>query len=379
MCGLATTRLRRERDSAMTTTEVRPLTRMRAITTAVMVGTVSLVGGLGLVLSAGTWWHPVLVAPSLVLALWMASRWHDPPRLSVLVAALVLAQVTWAGAVLLGLDVPAVASVAIISGILVATRSRSRARCALALLAMIGATALLSLVNTPASAPGYVAGATFYGVVFIATFWLNDMAWRLFIELDVMRAKEAELAVVKERMRFAADLHDIQGHTLHVIKLKAAVAARLQHIDPERVAAELAEIERLTGETIDQAQHLVNSTRRPSFTSELANATALLTAAGIGVDVSGGDTHRAGDEDIFALVLREATTNILRHPAARTVTIAVTADALRISNDGAAGTGRRERGLAALRERVARSGGVLDVSRQDDSFTISLGVRGAAA
>lgn len=167
--------------------------------------------------------------------------------------------------------------------------------------------------------------------------------------------------------------------TLHVIKLKAAVAARLQHIDPERVAAELAEIERLTGETIDQAQHLVNSTRRPSFTSELANATALLTAAGIGVDVSGGDTHRAGDEDIFALVLREATTNILRHPAARTVTIAVTADALRISNDGAAGTGRRERGLAALRERVARSGGVLDVSRQDDSFTISLGVRGAAA
>lgn len=161
MCGLATTRLRRERDSAMTTTEVRPLTRMRAITTAVMVGTVSLVGGLGLVLSAGTWWHPVLVAPSLVLALWMASRWHDPPRLSVLVAALVLAQVTWAGAVLLGLDVPAVASVAIISGILVATRSRSRARCALALLAMIGATALLSLVNTPASAPGYVAGATF--------------------------------------------------------------------------------------------------------------------------------------------------------------------------------------------------------------------------
>ncbi|MCL3861101.1 sensor histidine kinase [Actinotalea sp. K2] len=363
----------------MTATEVRPLTRMRSITTAVMLGTVILVGGLGLILSAGPWWHPVLVAPSLITAVWVASRWHDPPRLSVLIAALALAQVTWAVAVLWGVDVPAVAPVAIVGAVLVATRSRARGLSALALLVMIGATALLSLVNTPGSTLGYVVGALFYAVVFVTTFWLNEIAWRLFTELDAMRATAAELAVVKERMRFAADLHDIQGHTLHVIKLKAAVAARLQHIDPERVATELGEIERLTGETIDQAQHLVNSTRRLAFTSELANATALLTAAGIGVDVRGGDPHRTSDEEIFALVLREATTNILRHPAARTVTIAIGDDALTISNDGATGTTRRERGLAVLRERVARSGGVLDVSHEDDSFTLSLEVRGAAA
>ncbi|MBO1752543.1 hypothetical protein J4G33_12090 [Actinotalea sp. BY-33] len=363
----------------MTTPEARPLTRMRFITTAVMVGTVSLVGGLALILSAGPWWHPVVVAPSFGLAVWLASRWHDPPRRAVLLAALALAQATWVAAVLLRIDVPAVAPVAIIGGIVVVSLTRSRAPWAVALLAMIGATGLLSLVNTPGSTVGYVAGALFYATIFIATFWLNDIAWRLFTELDAMRAAEAELAVVKERMRFAADLHDIQGHTLHVIKLKAAVAARLQHVDPERVAAELAEIERLTGETIDQAQHLVNSTRQLSFASELANATALLTAAGMAVDVAGEDTHHEADEEIFALVLREGTTNILRHPAARSVTIAITDDALTISNDGAPATARPERGLAALRERVARSGGALSVSHDGGSFTLSLDLSRAAA
>ena len=174
-------------------------------------------------------------------------------------------------------------------------------------------------------------------------------------------------------MRFAADLHDIQGHTLHVIKLKAAVAAKLQHTDPVRVAAELADIERLTAETIDQAQHLVNSTRQLSFPAELANATALLGAAGIEVSVE-GEARPGAHEEVFALVLREATTNILRHPSARTVRIVVTAHGLVISNDGAAGPARAERGLAALRERVARAGGTLEVANEGDDFTLRLQV-----
>ncbi|MDN4479464.1 sensor histidine kinase [Demequina muriae] len=356
----------------MTTPEVRPLTRMRNITTAVMVGTVGVVGGLALILGATAWWHVVLVAPSFVLAVWVASRWHDRPRRSVLVAALLFAEVTWAVAVLVGAGIPASLPVATIGGIAVATSAGSRLPKAVALLAMIGATAFLSLVNSPESTASNVFGSLFYGVIFVSTFWINDIAWRLFTELDEMRASDAELAVVKERMRFAADLHDIQGHTLHVIKLKAAVAARLQHTDPERVAAELAEIERLTGETIDQAQQLVNSTRQLSFASELVNATALMTAAGMEVDVTGGDTRITANEDLFALVLREGTTNILRHPVARNVDISITADALTISNDGATGTVRPERGLAALRERVAQSGGTLEVSHEADAFTLNL-------
>ncbi|MFW7415882.1 sensor histidine kinase [Demequina sp. SO4-18] len=356
----------------MTVPEVRPLTRMRTITTVTIVCTVGFVGVFTLIVSAGPWWHVALVVPGLILALWVASTWHSPPRRAVLVGALAVAEATWAVAVLVGVDISAVLPVAAIGGVAVATMGDLRRLGALGLLVMVGATALLSQVNHPDSTIGYLTASLLYTALFVATFWLNDVAWRLFTELDEMRGKEAELAVVKERMRFAADLHDIQGHTLHVIKLKAAVAARLQHTDPERVAHELAEIERLTGETIDQAQQLVNSTRQLSFASELVNATALMTAAGMEVDVSGGDTRIAADEELFALVLREGTTNILRHPVARNVSIAITADALDITNDGATGTVRPERGLAALRERVAQSGGALEVSHEADAFTLSL-------
>ncbi|MEV0395582.1 hypothetical protein [Polymorphospora rubra] len=43
--------------------------------------------------------------------------------------------------------------------------------------------------------------------------WFYD----LIRELEQTREREAGLAVVRERVRFAGDLHDIQGHTLHVV------------------------------------------------------------------------------------------------------------------------------------------------------------------
>lgn len=53
--------------------EARPLTRMRTITTWIMVGTVMIVGAVVLIVTAGAWWHVALVAPALVLAIWVAS------------------------------------------------------------------------------------------------------------------------------------------------------------------------------------------------------------------------------------------------------------------------------------------------------------------
>lgn len=85
---------------------------------------------------------------------------------------------------------------------------------------------LLSLLTDPGSVRSYTVNAALTSLGVTAVFWMNDLSWRLFTELDAMRRSEAELAVMKERFRFAADLHDIQGHTLHVIKLKAAVAAQ---------------------------------------------------------------------------------------------------------------------------------------------------------
>lgn len=55
-------------------------------------------------------------------------------------------------------------------------------------------------------------------------------------ELIGARAEVARLAVADERERFTRDLHDLLGHTLSVIALKAELAGRLLPGAPERAA-----------------------------------------------------------------------------------------------------------------------------------------------
>lgn len=310
----------------MTLPEAPPLRRMRAITTVVLIVAVAVTGGVQLVIASDPWWHAVLLAPSMIVAVWIASRWNNRPDTAVLTAALAVGGATWVAAVFVGSGPLSVLGLAVTGGVMVSKLPTRRPIASAVLIGAVAAVGLLRLTIRPDEAAAYVLAAVTYTVLFIGVLWLNDTAWRLFTELDTTRRTETELAIMKERVRFASDLHDIQGHTLHVIKLKAAVAARFQHTDPARTADELAEIERLTSETIDQARELANATRKLSFTTELSNATELLDAAGTRVAVDGSDAGHVADDAIFALVLREATTNILRHTRATTVTIHVGAE-----------------------------------------------------
>src|SRR4028119_433985 len=116
-------------------------------------------------------------------------------------------------------------------------------------------------------------------------------------------------------MRFAGDLHDIQGHTLHVVKLKIALARKLLHTDTARVEQELREIYALVGDTIEQTRELAYGRRRLNIAAELVNATNLLEAAGIRVRVD-CRTEAARGDALPAQGLRETTTNIRRPPRA---------------------------------------------------------------
>lgn len=354
-----------------TSDEAVPLQRMKSITTVMSVVSFGLVVVVLLAGSLDPWWHAAILAPSLVACLWVVSRWYQALNPRILIPVLILCEITWIAAVLFGLHPLSMVGLAVVGAIAITTHDVNRTRAALLLSALVAGTGLLTLAVNPAALSEYTWTPALYAAGIIAVFWINDLTWRLFTELDAMRRTEAELAVVKERFRFASDLHDIQGHTLHVIKLKAAVAARLQQSDPERTAAELAEIQRLTAETIDQARELANSTHRLSFVSELANAGNLLEAAGIKVRVDRQSTEPVARDAMFALVLREATTNILRHSQAREVEVTVTREQLDIRNDGAAGQGNPLRGLDVLRLRVGEAGGVLEHAHTDGNFTLT--------
>lgn len=200
-------------------------------------------------------------------------------------------------------------------------------------------------------------------------FCLNATAWRLFTELDAKRQTEAELAVTKERVRFASDLHDIQGHTLHVVKLKTALAQKLVDRDPSRAHDELRQVQDLISETISQTNSLAYGSRSLTLSAEIENAKNLFEAAGISVNVNQEGNIRPELEEPVSLVLREATTNILRHAQAQSVGIVLNQSSIAITNDGCApGPEPQLRGLAALRKRVHERGGEMEIAKSRSSF-----------
>ncbi|MFF4257492.1 sensor histidine kinase [Streptomyces sp. NPDC001663] len=263
----------------------------------------------------------------------------------------------------------------------------------------IGGAVVLALVPGGAVSLAAGDGELAYAAVFPAglvafTVWtvLGPLwAWHVAGQLDRARQLEAELAVKDERLRFASDLHDIQGHHLQVIALKAELASRLTEADPARAAAEMQEVRQLCADALRDTRAVVQGIRRTTLDDEIANATRVLAAAGIDarMDLEPAAVAAELDESVrglLGLVMREATTNVLRHSHARLAEVDYRlADGqarLRIGNDGAdippgAADGT---GLRALAERLRAAGGELTWERADgDRFTVtaSLPVQGA--
>jgi two-component system, NarL family, sensor histidine kinase DesK len=202
-------------------------------------------------------------------------------------------------------------------------------------------------------------------------------AWDIAGRLDEARRLSAELAVKDERLRFAADLHDIQGHHLQVIALKSELAARLAEADPARAASEMKEVRQLAADALRDTRAVVLGYRRTSLDEEIANATRVLASAGIDarttVDPAAiTDTAR----HLLGLVMREATTNLLRHSRARhaSVDYRVTGGVarLRVGNDGASEPGTAPgTGLHALADRLRTAGGDLTWSHDAGRFELT--------
>src|ERR1700729_575246 len=176
----------------------------------------------------------------------------------------------------------------------------------------------------------------------LATFFAYTAARRSEL-VDTLRGTRAELArmaVADERLRIARDLHDLLGHSLSLITLKAELAGRVIGADPDRAAAEIADMETVARRSLGEVRAAVTSYRQPSLAAEIAAARQMLSAAGMDCRVHAPTPiELPPDTDaLLAWTVREGTTNVVRHSGARTVTItiAVTADeaAADIADDG---------------------------------------------
>ena len=202
--------------------------------------------------------------------------------------------------------------------------------------------------------------------------------------IQQLRATQRELALLaveEERSRVARDLHDILGHSLTVITVKAELAGRLVETDPARAAAEIADVEDLARGALADVRSTVSGFRGVSIATELAGARVALESAGIRASVPGtADVVPADARELFGWVVREGVTNVVRHSGATEATIRLAADSVEVSDDGLGPTDAASdgTGLAGLRERVDAAGASLTVGRSESGgFRLAVTTRRA--
>ncbi|MFC4069327.1 sensor histidine kinase [Actinoplanes subglobosus] len=171
----------------------------------------------------------------------------------------------------------------------------------------------------------------------------------------------ADLAVTGERARIATELHDILGHSLTVVAVKAELAQRLLDVDLDRARRELSDLESLARDALADVRATALNVRGISLPGEIAAAQAALDAANVRADLPGAaDDVPTRNRELFAWTIREAVTNIVRHSRARHATVLLRPDSVEIVDDGqgcAPGSGTDAgQGLAGLRRRADQVG-----------------------
>ncbi|MFF2386694.1 histidine kinase [Streptomyces sp. NPDC058108] len=236
---------------------------------------------------------------------------------------------------------------------------------------VLGATAGAGAVSFPLGFPGPAALVTAATVLLAAGFltftaafsvWLLDAVYAL----DAARETRARLAVAEERLRFGRDLHDVMGRNLAVIALKSELAVQLARRGRPEAVDQMTEVQRLARESQREVREVVRGYREADLAVELAGAQGVLTAAGITCEVTGSTAGLPAQvQSALAWVVREATTNVLRHGDARRcgVSLRVTEGrvVLTVENDGvpdaAAAAPRAEAGARPGGEDAGRGGG----------------------
>ncbi|MFF5260132.1 sensor histidine kinase [Actinomadura viridis] len=249
------------------------------------------------------------------------------------------------------------------------------------------AAAVMAAAVTAAAAIGWWNGARVWeyvlisagvGAMTIGVTGLHAQLWNLLVAAREGRSAQARLAVVEERLRFARDLHDLLGHTLSVIALKAELAERLARADPGRAETEAAEVRRLAASALADLRRTVHGHRAVDLRGQLTAVAQVLRSSGVRctvVDDGSGDLPPAA-ATALALVLREAGTNVLRHSEARWCTIELSREEglvrMTVTNDGArdARPDRHSSGLRGLGERLAEDGGALRTRIESGVFTL---------
>jgi len=190
--------------------------------------------------------------------------------------------------------------------------------------------------------------------------------------LKLSQEEVRRLSAMAERERIGRDLHDALGHTLSLVVLKTQLARRLLARDPNAAEQQLAELEQAARGALDQVREAVSGIRAGGLQAEIAAARLALLSAEVKLDAQLPALELpAALDQAFAMALREAVTNVIRHARASRVEVELRRQGegtnavwqLQISDDGVGGACEREghRGLPGFAERLQMLGGHLEL------------------
>ncbi|MBP2477251.1 signal transduction histidine kinase [Crossiella equi] len=237
------------------------------------------------------------------------------------------------------------------------------------------AAGVVAVLTGPPGVPGVESFGSTPGSSFVYGWVVLSGAWALARVVHGRRAHAAvvtalreERAVVAERLRIARDIHDVVGHNLSLIALRASVAIHLADRQPGQERVALAEIEEISRRALADVRSVLGSLRDPGDAVpeavDLARLVQDARVAGLEVEVVGDglDGVPAAVRVSVQRIVQEALTNVLRHAGAARCRVSVEVAGgevvVEVADDGGgSGPGGQGFGLVGMRERAALHGG----------------------
>lgn len=185
------------------------------------------------------------------------------------------------------------------------------------------------------------------------------------LTLEAENRRVAHLATIAERERIARDVHDIAGQSLTAIIVRSQLVQKLATSDSGRAVDEASDVERIAREALSSIRESVAGWHQASLSDEIAVAGDALDAADITLEVIGNASLDLAPsvENVLALGLREAVTNVLRHANATSVVARILSEdggvSLTVTDDGTGPGKGSGSGIQGMRDRVIAAGGML--------------------
>ncbi|MEU4387779.1 sensor histidine kinase [Promicromonospora sp. NPDC023805] len=260
---------------------------------------------------------------------------------------------------------------------------------------VLGAVVILAKMGTNAALGFLTLADVGVGCLILGSTFALGLALRY---RSGARRREREQVVLLERERLARDLHDVVGHHISAVAVRAQAGLAVSQTDPGAAVDALRVIEEQASRALAEMRTLVRVLRsdelrpgedggdRAHEADELAPGPTLAdverladaTVPRVEVDLEGDSTRvSAAVGGAVQRIAQESVTNARRHARGATriavrVTVGETSVRLRVSDDGGApdAPGDGGYGLAGMRERAALLGGTLDAGPDAAGWTV---------